>query len=73
MPYTDRHGRPEILMHPNIARGVASYRRETPVDQTARDDDRWLPPAEQHADEPDRFARVGRRDHQRVGDAARTL
>jgi len=39
MPYTDRHGRPEILMHPNIARGVASYRRETPVDQTARDDD----------------------------------
>ena len=35
MPYTDRHGRPEILMHPDIARGVASYRLETPPAQQA--------------------------------------
>ena len=26
MTWTDRHGRPEIVMHPDIKRGVASYR-----------------------------------------------
>ncbi|SDY63739.1 hypothetical protein SAMN05661080_04123 [Modestobacter sp. DSM 44400] len=35
MPYTDRHGRPELLMHPDIARGVASYRREAPLEEPA--------------------------------------
>lgn len=30
MGWTDSRGRPEIVMHPNIARGVASYRLETP-------------------------------------------
>ena len=33
MTWTDRHGRPEIVMHPNIARGVASCRLETPQAQ----------------------------------------
>jgi len=35
MGWTDSHGRPELRMHPDIKRGVASYRRETPVEQTA--------------------------------------
>ena len=26
MPYIDRHGRPELLMHRDIARGGAAYR-----------------------------------------------
>ena len=30
MPYTDRHGRPELLMHPDIARGVTPYRVTAP-------------------------------------------
>ena len=38
MGWTDSHGRPELRMHPDIKRGVASYRRETPVDQHAPDD-----------------------------------
>ena len=37
MPYTDRRGRPEIVMHPDIGRGVASYRRETPAEKAAPD------------------------------------
>lgn len=37
MPYTDRHGRPEIVMHPDIARGLVSYRSEKPAEQAAPD------------------------------------
>jgi hypothetical protein len=29
MGWKDSRGRPEIVMHPDIARGVASYRLET--------------------------------------------
>ena len=35
MPYTDSHGRPEFLMHPDTKRGVAGYRLETPPAQQA--------------------------------------
>lgn len=28
MPYTDSHGRPEILVHPNIVGGPATWRTE---------------------------------------------
>lgn len=35
MTWTDRHGRPEIVMHPDIKRGVASYRREAPLEEPA--------------------------------------
>jgi len=34
MPWTDSHGRPEILMHPDIVRGVASYRVEPTPEQS---------------------------------------
>ena len=37
MTWTDRHGRPEIAMHPDIKRSVTSYRSEKPVEQTALD------------------------------------
>lgn len=52
MGWTDSHGRPELRMHPDLKRGVASYRRETPDDQNApgnaapaRTDDSTSPPA----------------------------
>jgi hypothetical protein len=30
MGWTDSHGRPELVMHPDIKRGVAFHRLETP-------------------------------------------
>ena len=33
MGWTDSRGRPELVMHPDIKRGVASYRLETPAAQ----------------------------------------
>jgi hypothetical protein len=36
MPYTDSHGRPELLMHPDIKRGRAGYRLETPPKKATR-------------------------------------
>ena len=35
MTWTDRHGRPEIVMHPDIKRGVTFYRREAALDEPA--------------------------------------
>lgn len=37
MGWTDSHGRPELRMHPDIKRGVVSYRTEKPLGQTAPD------------------------------------
>ncbi len=34
MPWTDSHGRPELVMHPDIKRGATAYRTEAP-DRTA--------------------------------------
>jgi hypothetical protein len=37
MTWTDRHGRPEIVMNPRIKRGEASYRTVKPVEKAAPD------------------------------------
>lgn len=36
MTWTDRHGRPEIVMHPYIKRGVASHRLEALPEKATR-------------------------------------
>jgi hypothetical protein len=39
MPYTDTHGRPEIIADPGLKRGPAAYRIDTaPAAATARAD-----------------------------------
>lgn len=37
MPWTDSHGRPELVMHPDIKRGGAKYRHESAPEQASTD------------------------------------